>query len=183
MACREGAAAPPSGNSEGSPRVRQSRGSIARPEHWLSTLRGGDYSPPRKTRFRLSARLYRVGLATHRAATKGFRDARLHRFPLSRASLVAMPACQPNGGGWQTVFQGASPLPPVCCCAQTCPVCQPAKVSRAPQKGAIGSQAPCPGSHHPPCPTPALSRQGGGEQRNGSPQPGTTCHLCPCTLQ
>jgi hypothetical protein len=97
----EGAAAPPSGNSEGSPRVWQSRGSIARPEHWLSTLRRDRYQPRRKTRFRLLARLYRVGLATHRAATKGFRDAVLHRFPLSRASLVAMPACQavkPLGG-------------------------------------------------------------------------------------
>src|SRR5262245_34267985 len=35
--------APASGNNKGSPRVRQSRGSIARPEHWLSTLRPRPY--------------------------------------------------------------------------------------------------------------------------------------------
>src|SRR3954452_23063920 len=51
----------------------RSRGSIARPRHWLSTLRSGCHQPPRKTRFRLPARLYRVGLVTHKAPTKGFR--------------------------------------------------------------------------------------------------------------
>ncbi len=46
------------------------------PQCSLSTLRGVDHSTAaRKTRFRLPARLYRVGLATHRIASKGFRDA------------------------------------------------------------------------------------------------------------
>jgi len=52
-----------------------SRGSIARREHWLSTLRSAGYPAPRKTRFRLLAKLYRVGLLTHRVPTKGFEGA------------------------------------------------------------------------------------------------------------
>src|SRR5271154_4730334 len=46
---------------------------MTRPWHWLSTLRPGHYWTGRKTRFRLLARLYRVGLVTHRVATKGLR--------------------------------------------------------------------------------------------------------------
>ncbi len=65
---------PRSGKAQGLPRVCQSRGSIARLQHWLSTLRPRPYSRGRKTRFRLRARLYRVGLVTHRVPTKGFRD-------------------------------------------------------------------------------------------------------------
>ena len=49
---------------------------MARPWHWLSTLRPGHYWPGHKTRFRLLARLYRVGLAAHKAPTKGFRGNR-----------------------------------------------------------------------------------------------------------
>jgi len=43
--------------------------------------------PGRKTRFRLLAKLYRVGLATHRIPTKGFRD---NLFLLPQALLGAM---------------------------------------------------------------------------------------------
>src|SRR5262249_37491084 len=66
---------PRSAKAEGSPRVSQSRGSIARPQHSLSTLRPGPCGSRRKTHFRLRARLYRVGLLTHRVPAKGFRDA------------------------------------------------------------------------------------------------------------
>jgi len=48
---------------------------MTRPWCSLSTLRSGPYWPPRKTRFRWLARPYRVGLATHRVAMKGFKDA------------------------------------------------------------------------------------------------------------
>jgi hypothetical protein len=53
---------PPTYQTEGCPRVWQSRGSIARPKHSLSTLRNDPHGSPRKTRFRLPAQLYRVGL-------------------------------------------------------------------------------------------------------------------------
>ena len=54
--------------------------------------------PRRKTRFWLLAKLYQAGLATRRVPTKGFRDVQLHRFPLSRAFLVATPTRQgPRG--------------------------------------------------------------------------------------
>jgi hypothetical protein len=51
------------------------RGSIARPSPGLSTLRPRGRPHRRKTRFRLPARLYRVGLVTHRIPMTGFRDA------------------------------------------------------------------------------------------------------------
>jgi hypothetical protein len=65
---------PRSTNAEGYPRVCQSRGSIARPQHALSTLRPGPCRTGRKTRFWLPARLYQVGLVTHRVPSKGFGD-------------------------------------------------------------------------------------------------------------
>jgi hypothetical protein len=40
--------------------------------HALSTLRGAGRPTPRKTRFRLLARLYRVGLITHRVPVESF---------------------------------------------------------------------------------------------------------------
>lgn len=56
------------------------RGSITRLLRSLSTLRPrGRPHQRRKTRFRLPATLYRVGLVTHRAATRGF--LRSHIFP------------------------------------------------------------------------------------------------------
>jgi len=67
-------------DNKGSPRVIASRGSIARPWHWLSTLRSCCYQPPRKTRFRLPARLYRVGLLTHRIPKKVSRHYLLSSF-------------------------------------------------------------------------------------------------------
>jgi len=51
---------------------RSFRGSITRLRHWLSTLRRPGYPTPRKTRFRLLARLSRTGLTTRRVPTKGF---------------------------------------------------------------------------------------------------------------
>src|SRR5262249_9938939 len=56
VALGAGVVAPASGNSEGSPRVRQSRGWIARLGHWLSTPRRNDYAPPRQTGLRPRAR-------------------------------------------------------------------------------------------------------------------------------
>jgi hypothetical protein len=49
----------------------------------LSTLRSGGHPPPRKTRFRLLARLYRTGLVTRRVPSERFRAV---AFLLSRAS-------------------------------------------------------------------------------------------------
>ena len=43
--------------------------------------------PPRKTRFRLLARLYRTGLATRRVPSKGFKAVSLHLILLSQACL------------------------------------------------------------------------------------------------
>ena len=73
-------AAPVSMQAKGS-RGYCSRGSVARPEHWLSTLRPDGHPSGRKTRFRLPARLYRVGLFTHRAPTKGFQAVIVTSFP------------------------------------------------------------------------------------------------------
>src|ERR1700693_4098044 len=54
---------------------------MARLGHRLSTLRSAAHTAPRKTRFRLRAKLYRVGLATHRAPTKGFQGVVVTSFP------------------------------------------------------------------------------------------------------
>src|SRR6185312_12838089 len=70
--CRRG---PRTAKAEDSTAGNLSRGSVARRQHWLSTLRSAGYPAPRKTRFRLLARLYRVGLLTHRVPTKGFEGA------------------------------------------------------------------------------------------------------------
>jgi hypothetical protein len=59
----------------GSRRVTGSRGSRARPSPWRSPPRRSGRPGRRKTRFRPLARLYRVGLVTHRVPTKGFRYA------------------------------------------------------------------------------------------------------------
>src|SRR5262249_21957081 len=71
--CRHG---PRVREDEGSPRVRLISGLNGRRGRWLSTLRSAACTAPRKTRFRLLARLYRVGLVTHKAPTKGFRGNR-----------------------------------------------------------------------------------------------------------
>src|SRR5271166_4058776 len=52
--------------------TRSFRGSIARPRHWLSTLRSGSRLPPRKTRFRLLARLYRAGFVHPQGSNERF---------------------------------------------------------------------------------------------------------------
>ena len=51
---------------------------------------GGLPAPGRKTRFWLLARLYQVGLVTHRIPTKGFEVYPLHLLLLSQALLGAM---------------------------------------------------------------------------------------------
>jgi hypothetical protein len=75
-------------------RDRLFRGSIARPDGWLSTLRADGRPAGRKTHFRLLAKLCRVGLATHRVATKGFRSF-LHPSPFPRLRLAQFSARSP----------------------------------------------------------------------------------------
>ena len=53
--------------------------------HTLSTLRPVGHPTGRKTRFRLLARLFRVGSKAHWVPPKGFFDDSLHRFLLSQA--------------------------------------------------------------------------------------------------
>jgi hypothetical protein len=48
------------------------RGSIARPGHWLSTLRSESRLPPRKTRFRLLAKLCRAGFVHPQGSDERF---------------------------------------------------------------------------------------------------------------
>jgi hypothetical protein len=60
------------------------RGSIARPKHLLSTLRSGSHLPPRKTRFRLLARLSRAGFVNPQGSNERFLSSSL--FLLSQAS-------------------------------------------------------------------------------------------------
>jgi hypothetical protein len=48
------------------------RGSIARPGHSLSTLRSGSCLPPRKTRFRLLAKLCRAGFVHPQGSDERF---------------------------------------------------------------------------------------------------------------
>lgn len=48
------------------------RGSIARPGHSLPTLRSGSRLPPRKTRFRLLAKLCRAGLVHPQGSNERF---------------------------------------------------------------------------------------------------------------
>ena len=81
-------AAPACVNNGGS-REQRFRGSIAR--HWdsLSTLRSGGRPPPRKTRFRLLARLCRAGFVNPQGCNERFRSSSL--FLLSRAYLTLCP--------------------------------------------------------------------------------------------
>jgi hypothetical protein len=73
-----------------------SRGSIARLWRWLSTLRRDPYESPRKTRFRLLARLYEVGLATYKAPVKGFEVVVVYIFA-SLPKLLGARRILPNG--------------------------------------------------------------------------------------
>src|SRR5262249_7863767 len=76
----------PASSTAKAPAISSFRGSIARPWHSLSTLRPVGRPTGRKTRFRLLARLCRVGLPTHKVPVKGFRSVSLHCFLLSQAS-------------------------------------------------------------------------------------------------
>ena len=73
------------------------RGSITRLLISLSTLRSDGYPSPRKTRFRLLARLYRTGLVTRRVLTKGFKPIGYSPFPSFLARL--RPLSSPPGEG------------------------------------------------------------------------------------
>jgi hypothetical protein len=70
----------------------RTKGYFGAQSHGLGTdcLRFARWVAPvgRKTRFRLLAKLYRVGLATHRVPAKGFCDVQYINFPLSRAFLA-----------------------------------------------------------------------------------------------
>jgi hypothetical protein len=72
-ASRRVGAAPEQWNAKGPGRPIPFRGSITRPSHSLSTLRGFSLPAgivrPRKTRFRLLAKLYRAGLDTRRVTS------------------------------------------------------------------------------------------------------------------
>src|SRR5262249_8277362 len=64
---------PPHARTAGAPAMRPNFGAgWAGSGHRLSTLRPGSRLPGRKTRFRLLARLYRVGSLTHWVPPKGF---------------------------------------------------------------------------------------------------------------
>ena len=79
-------ARPPLVSTTVAPASRRFRGSIAR--HWdsLSTLRNGGRPPPRKTRFRLLAKLCRAGFVNPQGCNERFPSSSL--FPLSRAYLT-----------------------------------------------------------------------------------------------
>jgi hypothetical protein len=78
-------AAPACVNNGGS-RERRFRGSIARHGDSLSTLRSGGRPPPRKTRFRLLARLCRAGFVNPQGCDERFPSSSL--FLPSRAYLT-----------------------------------------------------------------------------------------------
>ena len=78
-------AAPACVNNGGS-RERRFRGSIARHRDSLSTLRSGGRPPPRKTRFRLLARLCRAGFVNPQGCDERFPSSSL--FLPSRAYLT-----------------------------------------------------------------------------------------------
>ena len=73
QAIASASARPPLVSTTVAPASRRFRGSIAR--HWdsLSTLRSGGRPPPRKTRFRLLAKLCRAGFVNPQGCMKGFR--------------------------------------------------------------------------------------------------------------
>src|SRR5271157_2130382 len=79
-------ARPPLVTTTVAPASRRFRGSIAR--HWdsLSTLRNGGRPPPRKTRFRLLAKLCRAGFVNPQGCNERFPTSSL--FPRSRAYLT-----------------------------------------------------------------------------------------------
>ena len=86
-------AAPASDKDEGSP-TRKFRGSITQRLISLSTLRSDGHPPPRKTRFRLLARLCRTGLVTRRVSMKGFTFYNDPPFPSFLAQLPPLPSVQ-----------------------------------------------------------------------------------------
>ena len=72
--------------NNGGTREQRFRGSIARHRDSLSTLRSGGRPPPRKTRFRLLARLCRAGFVNPQGCNERFPSSSL--FSLSRAYLT-----------------------------------------------------------------------------------------------
>ena len=76
--------------------TRKFRGSIAQRLISLSTLRSGGHPPPRKTRFRLLARLCRTGLVTRRVPIKGFTFERSSFSELLAQCVTASQLCEPR---------------------------------------------------------------------------------------
>jgi hypothetical protein len=71
------------------------RGSIARPGHWLSTLRSESYPSPRKTRFRLLAKLCRAGFVNPQGSYERFLSSSL--FPPFRSFMAQCQFIFPGG--------------------------------------------------------------------------------------
>src|SRR5262249_34304174 len=69
---------------------------LARPSPSLSTLRRGDRSTRRKTRFRLLASLYGVGWITPRVPAKGFRSRFLLSQPIRTQERLSSAASRPG---------------------------------------------------------------------------------------
>ncbi len=88
--------APARRKDEGSPRRTQFRGSIARRLISLSTLRSESHLSPRKTHFRLLARLCRSGLVTRRVPIKGFTSETILLFRASWRNASLRHASRPT---------------------------------------------------------------------------------------
>ena len=103
-------------------------------EHGLSTLRPCSHLPGRQTRFRLPARLYRVGLATHRVPTKGFCVAILTSLPPFPSFLGAslVPKRAAVGGAVGQTFLSARSLADTNVCPTAPPTLEPGP-NRLPQ--------------------------------------------------
>jgi hypothetical protein len=82
---RRAGTAPTCAHGRGSHDETSFRGWMGRLGHTLSTLRPVGHPTRRKTRFRLLARLYRVGSLSHWVPPKGFFDASYIAFLLSQA--------------------------------------------------------------------------------------------------
>jgi hypothetical protein len=85
--------------------MTQFRGSIAEPEHLLSTLRRGYRYPTTQDSLPGAGQLSRTGLLTRKVSTKGFRVVSLHLFLLSQAFLTQWP----SGPGSCRVALGSFP--------------------------------------------------------------------------
>ncbi len=90
--------------------TRKFRGSITQRLISLSTLRSGSHPPPRKTRFRLLARLCRTGLVTRRVPMKGFTFCDDSPFPSFLCKVKHVPISGASSRDWTAnrLFPGLS---------------------------------------------------------------------------